>query len=250
MTISTDALTSSLRRLAGQRNDSTPLVMALQQVTDACVDLFEVTGSGIMLADEQNVTRYVAASDGPGRILETAESETGQGICSEAFVNNHYAETADLAAEVDRWPELVAAIAPHGIHAVLGVPVRLGAIPVGTLDVYRNQPQPWDESDRAALERYSDVIEVTLTAALQAHTAGALAAQLQYALDYRVVIERGVGYLMARDRIDAVTAFNRLRRAARNGRTKIGEVAEQLLTTGHLPTTRPHPASRRNAANQ
>ncbi len=29
------------------------------------MDLFGVTGSGIMLADEQNVPRYVAASDGP-----------------------------------------------------------------------------------------------------------------------------------------------------------------------------------------
>jgi hypothetical protein len=29
------------------------------------VDLFGVPGSGIMLADEQNVLRYVAASDGP-----------------------------------------------------------------------------------------------------------------------------------------------------------------------------------------
>jgi hypothetical protein len=34
-------------------------------VTEACVDLFGVTGSGIMLADEQNVPHYVAASDGP-----------------------------------------------------------------------------------------------------------------------------------------------------------------------------------------
>ena len=66
--------------------------------------------------------------------------------------------------------------------------------------------------------------------------ATALAGQLQYALDYRVVIERGVGYLMARDDVDAVTAFNRLRRAARNTQSKIGEVAIQLLETGRLPT--------------
>ena len=74
-----------------------------------------------------------------------------------------------------------------------------------------------------------------LTAALRAHTAGELAAQLQYALDYRVTIERGVGYLMARDGVDVLTAFNRLRRAARGSRRKIGDVAEELLTTGELP---------------
>ena len=50
--------------------------------------------------------------------------------------------------------------------------------------------------------------------AVAAHNAGELAAQLQYALDYRVIIERGVGHLMARDQVDAMTAFDRLRRAA------------------------------------
>ena len=38
-----------------------------------------------------------------------------------------------------------------------------------------------------------------------------MAKQLQYALDYRVVIERAVGYLMAKESIDAVAAFNALR---------------------------------------
>ena len=50
---------------------------------------------------------------------------------------------------------------------------------------------------------------------------------------------------MARDRVDAVVAFNRLRRAARTTQTKVGEVATELLDTGRLPTDtgrgdRPH----------
>ena len=47
------------------------------------MDLFGVTGSGIMLADEQNVPRYVATSDVPGRMLEVVESDTGQGACTD-----------------------------------------------------------------------------------------------------------------------------------------------------------------------
>jgi hypothetical protein len=60
--------------------------------------------------------------------------------------------------------------------------------------------------------------------------------QLQYAPDYRVIIERGVGYLMARDQVDAMIAFDRLRRAARDTQTKIGDVAQRLVSTGRLPT--------------
>jgi len=101
--------------------------------------------------------------------------------------------------------------------------------------VYRAEPHNWDESERRALARYSEVVSTTLTAALRAHTAGELASQLQYALDYRVIIERAVGYLMARDGVDAVSAFNGLRQVARSRRTKIGRVAEELLVTGELP---------------
>ena len=87
-----------------------------------------------------------------------------------------------------------------------------------------------------ALGRYRDLVESTLATAVAAHNAGELAAQLQYALDYRVIIERGVGYLMARDQVDSMVAFNKLRRAARDTQSKIGDVAQRLVSTGRLPT--------------
>jgi GAF domain-containing protein len=232
--IDPQALAGNLQRLAAEGR-TRGLLPALHDVVDACVDLFGVSGSGIMLADEQNLLRYVAASDSPGSVLETAESESGEGPCTEAFVSNRPVATADLRFD-ERWPRLAAAVEAYDIRAVLGVPVRLGGITVGTLDAYLNHPHRWHASEQAALVRYGDVIQATLTAALSAHTAGQLADQLQYALDYRVIIERGVGYLMARDGVDAVTAFNRLRTAARNGRSKIGTVAEHLLATGKLPS--------------
>jgi hypothetical protein len=235
MPVDAEKLTASLRALAARPGQGDDVVSALREVTVACVDLFGVTGSGIMVADEQNITRYVAASDGPGRYMELVESESGQGVCTEAFVDNHVVDSRDVCVD-SRWPDFAAAMAGRGVHAVLGVPVRLGAVPVGTLDVYLDRAHDWDDSERLALARYGGVVATTLTAALRAHTAGELAGQLQYALDYRVVIERAVGYLMATDGVDAAVAFDRLRRAARSSRTKIGEVAEQLLTTGRLPT--------------
>ena len=233
MAIDTDALNASLQRLAGTTALQASITDALSEVATACVDLFAVAGSGIMMADDQNVARYVNASDAPGRILETAESETGQGPCTEAFINSVCVASADVTTE-ERWPDLAAIVAPHGIRAVLGVPVRIGGITVGTLDVYRNDRHEWDDGERAALLRYSDVVSATLATALAAHTAGRLASQLQYALDYRVIIERGIGYLMARDGLDSVTAFNRLRRTARSTQSKIGEVAQHLIETGEL----------------
>ena len=124
------------------------------------------------------------------------------------------------------------------MRAVIGVPIRLSGVTVGSLDVFHDRQHRWDESERHALTRYADVGGAMLAAAISAEQSGELAAQLTYALEHRAPIERGVGYLMARDGIDQVDAFDRLRTAARSNRRKIGEVAEDLLRTGRLPGER------------
>ena len=99
MHIDTAELGVSLRRLAAGQGEGAGVMSALHEVTMACVDLFQVSGSGIMIADEQNITRYVASSDGPGRFLEELESATGQGPCTEAFVDNQLVDSADVTVD-------------------------------------------------------------------------------------------------------------------------------------------------------
>lgn len=227
-----EKLAASLRAL-DHANDH-DIRAALDEVIAACVQLFAVSGSGLMIADQHNVLRYAAASDGPGRVLEDVQSETGQGPCVDTFVTGEIISTDDLAAET-RWPASRSAILEHGVRSVLGVPVHLGGVTVGSLDVYLDRPHRWDDTERTALSRYSEVLETVLGAALTARHASLLADQLQYALDYRIVIERAVGYLMADQRVDAVTAFNLLRRVSRSRRRRVAEIAQHLLETGTLP---------------
>jgi GAF domain-containing protein len=228
-----NALAASLRRL-GDGSTRLPLRHSIQQVIEACVQVFGVTGCGLMIADDQSVLRYAAATDGPGQQLEDVQLATGNGPCVDAFVHDDLVVTDDLATDA-RWPEVAARVGPIGVHGMLGVPVHLSGIPVGSLDVYLGEPHIWDRAEQRALRSYADVVGSLTEAALTAHQAGELADQLNYALEHRVPIERGVGYLMARDGLDHADAFNRLRRAARNARRRIGEVAEELLRSGTLP---------------
>ena len=75
-----------------------------------------------MVADDHNITRYVAASDGSGRVLEEVESATGQGPCTQAFVDNRVVASSDVTRD-PRWPALAAAVRGREVFAVLGVPV-------------------------------------------------------------------------------------------------------------------------------
>ena len=198
-TIDAQALAASLKLLETDAGDAV-LVQSLQRVMDACTHLFTIDGAGLMLADGQNVLRYVVAIDGPGRLLETAQIETGQGPCVDTFIRDELVMCEDVAND-PRWPVLGEYMAGRGVGAVLGVPIHLSGTPVGSLDLFRSGPSVWDSSEQEALDRYGVVVEAILAAALSAQKAGELAEQLSYALDYRVPIERGVGYLMARDQI-------------------------------------------------
>ncbi|HET9647587.1 MAG TPA: GAF and ANTAR domain-containing protein [Microlunatus sp.] len=234
MNIDPAGLESSLRKLTSAEPD-TDLVRTLATISRACLALFGVDGCGVMIVDEQNTLREIAASDPDGHALERAELQTQQGPCTDAYIANRLVATTDLRTD-PRWPKLATTVYDKPIRAVMGIPIRLGGGPVGTLDVLRHQPHHWTDSERAALQRYGDVIETALAAALAAHSSSDLASQLQYALDSRILLERSIGFLMASHDLDPLDAFNLLRRTARTSRCRIGAVAEELLRTGHLPT--------------
>lgn len=227
------ALTSSLRRLTEQR-DQSDLYASLQRVIDFSGQLFMVDGGGLMLADDKGELHYVVASTGPSRILEQAQLDTAQGPCVDTFVRDEITVCADLAQDT-RYQKVAPLVVPHGIGAVLGVPVRLSDVPIGSLDLYVDRPYDFDQSEIDALSRYGQVVEAMIHAAVTASHAGNLADQLTYALEYRVPIERGIGYLMARDRLAQSDAFQKLRASARSARRRIGDVAADLLETGFLP---------------
>jgi AmiR/NasT family two-component response regulator len=72
--------------------------------------------------------------------------------------------------------------------------------------------------------------------AMAADQRGRVVEQLQYALQYRIPIERAVGFLMAHHDLDAVEAFNRLRRTSRDQQRRVAEVAAEILERRHSPT--------------
>ncbi len=229
--IDEQALRSSLQRLR-QAAVNADMAAVMSRTVSAVHGVFGYSGAGIMFITESGYLSYVAASDEAGRQLEQAQADAGQGPCYDSYVYAKEIISSDVHAD-SRWPDLPARLSAQ-VRAVAGIPVLLSGSPVGTLNVYRDQPAAWDSSDIAALRGYGGLVAEVLAAALSAHEHSTLAGQLQYALDYRVVIERAVGYLMGAHRLDAITAFNALRKQARDSRRRVADVASGILggTTG------------------
>ncbi|MEO5876554.1 MAG: GAF and ANTAR domain-containing protein [Streptosporangiaceae bacterium] len=226
MHIDAEALDASLAALRSG-SDSPGLAGYLQRVVGAVEVLFACDGAGLMIEDPENVLRYVAASGEPGRTLEDAQLHAGQGPCIEAFLHNTPVRTADLPAD-DRWPRVGERLHPE-VRAVLGVPIRLAGGPVGSLNVYRSEPGPWEDAAVSALCGYAEVIEQVIGVAVTAVEHSTIVDQLQYALKHRVMIERAIGLVMGRHGMDTATAFELLRRQARDRRERVVNVAAELL---------------------
>ena len=229
--IDEEALRSSLQRLREAAFDA-DVAAVMKRTVNSVHGVFGLGGAGIMFITESGYLAYVAASDEAGRQLEEAQAAAGQGPCYESYVYAREVVSSDLHAD-ERWPDLRARLSAQ-VRAVAGIPVLLGGSPVGTLNVYLDKPFDWDRSDVNALTAYGALIAEVLATALAAQEHSTVADQLQYALDYRVVIERAVGYLMGTHRLDAVTAFDVLRKRARDSRRRIADVATDVLggTTG------------------
>ncbi len=206
----------------------------LQEVVQAARLLVGRDGAGVMFADADEALCSVVSTDPAGAVLEGLQTEFGEGPGVDAYVHDTMIFSDDLDADA-RYPNLGRLCSAHQVVAAAGRPLRLGGQPVGAIDVYGRTSRPWTDDELAALDAYGTVVENLLAARLAAYRNDQLAGQLQYALDYRVVIERGVGYLMARDGLDSATAFDHLRSAARSTRRKVTEVSRDLLEGGLLP---------------
>ena len=249
MHIDEEALQSSLQRLR-QATFDTDVAVVMKRAVNSIYRVFGCNGAGTMFITESGRLSYVAASDEAGRQLEEAQAAAGQGPCYDSYVYASEIASADLHAD-ERWPELPAHLLPQ-VRAVAGFPLLLSGSPVGTLNVYRDRPTEWDSSDIQALRAYSDLIAEVVGAALAAREHSVLADQLRYALDYRVVIERAVGYLMGAHGLDAVTAFNVLRKRARDSRRRIADVGAEILerAPASAPGDQSQPASLSADADQ
>jgi GAF domain-containing protein len=213
------------------------LAPTLQQLTDAAKQLFRADAAGLMLIDRQGQLRWASASDQTAQTVEDGQERLAQGPCAVAFSQRLPAAIRNIHTEPD-WDEFAQVLISEAVCAALSVPVELDGGVIGTLDLYARQARDWDPSDVAALQAYAGLVASLLSAAVTAQVKGRLAEQLQAALEHRWLIEQAKGVIMGRERLDAQTAFERLREAARSSTRRLADVARDVTAGQPLPADR------------
>ena len=234
MPMSAREVRQALHELGDLRYAVGDLDDALRRIVHATHKLFAVDGAGLMLIDPDQLLRNVADSDGRVDHLEELQIEHGEGPCIDAFDDKQLVHATDLAEE-KRWPDFSPAAVERGLRAVLASPIPYNQMAIGVVTVFSSDVHPWSPEGELALVAFTDLAALTIANTMQSEQRGELAAQLQRALDARVVIEQAKGAMVARDGISPGQAFERMRRQARAERRRVVEIAREIMITARRP---------------
>ncbi|MDQ0373357.1 GAF and ANTAR domain-containing protein [Cellulomonas humilata] len=185
------------------------------------------TSATITLRREGRPT-LMSASDPAAAACDEVEYATGHGPCLEAIDTGRLVHVADVARET-RWPRWQATTLAHGFGsaAALPRPVRPGV--EIALNLYAPEPRAWTESALSIADVYADQVACGLTLFLRTADQAELNADLRAALVSRAVIDQAIGVIMAENRCTSADAMSILRRASRNRKTKLRDMAATVL---------------------
>jgi transcriptional regulator with GAF, ATPase, and Fis domain len=234
-------LVETLVALADTLVDDYDVIDFMQTLAERSVELLDVSAAGIMLADGEGRLRHAACSSEQMRLVELLELQLEEGPCFDAF-RDQTAVRSDTAEDVaKRWPRF----APHahdgGFVAVSAVPLRLRGQAVGALNLFSVRQGALDEDDLGVVQAMADIATIGILQERLIHDQSILTAQLETALDSRVVIEQAKGIVAERDHINVDEAFRRIRRFTRNTNRRLSDTARGIVDgtlAGELVTER------------
>src|SRR3954452_7342756 len=192
------------------------------------VDLLEVDAAGVMLADENDRLRAIAASNEDTHNLEVFALQHQEGVCLDVYRSGRPEQTS-TAGTTDRWPHFSQLTLEHGFGWVCGIPLRHGNEIIGALNLFREKEEPLGEDDVRLAQALADVATVALLQRRERTQALRHATHLQIALDSRVLIEQAKGVLAERLGVSPDEAFQALRGEARNTNRKLHDLAHDVV---------------------
>lgn len=215
----------------GQQSQGAPVTMA--HVCEAAVVGAGVDGAGVTQMLSPTVRDTVHTTNRVAADLEEWQLTFGQGPGVDAFTEGGPVivvdlESADCAA---RWPVFTPAALDSGAGAVFALPMQVGAIRLGVLDLYRVRPGPLSPNELADALAFADAAAVLLIDGAAGALQGAadLARQDDDPTLHQPQVHQATGMMLVQLGISADAAFARLRAHAYSHDQRLGDAARDVV---------------------
>ncbi len=202
----------------------------LGRVTSHCARLVPGGSAGIVLvdsADQPKLAAVTATSSRSAALFDVVEQATpGMG----ATWTGRTFTVEDLTAGQPTGAAWCRRASAEGYRSAHAIPMRLRDRVIGALTILDTRLGPLPAADLGAARAFADIATITLLTRDQADRSAVLTAQLQLALDTRVVIEQAKGVIAGALNLTVGEAFDVLRHNCRQTNTRMADLAGAIST--------------------
>ncbi|MBA4021357.1 MAG: hypothetical protein C0482_03265 [Gordonia sp.] len=187
---------------------------------------------GITIISKGHDVSSTAATHPTAALVDSLQSQFGQGPCVDAALQSDTVRADDLSSD-SRWPAFTAAVlAQSPVRASLSFRLYTDREAAGALNLYSETPGAFGAGAEEIGLIHATHAAVTLYAARRN-------SEFDSALASRDVIGQAKGMIMERYDLDAVQAFDLLKRLSQDANTRLADVARKLVLREHPPAGSP-----------
>ena len=182
-----------------------------RRLCEVSVEAVAVTGAGVMLMSDDVRRGSLCSSDAVSRVIEDLQYTLGEGPCVDAYADDTPVLEPDLAnPDVARWVAFSPPAVAAGARAVFGFPMRVGAVRLGALNLYLDQPGTLSDDQHADAVVMAGVAARAVLAMQAQAPPGAVAAELEAGSDFHFVVHQASGMIAVQLDVSLVEALIRL----------------------------------------
>lgn len=193
----------------------------------------EVTGTdgaGIMLMSGDVPRGSVCTTGKVSALIEELQYSLGEGPCVDAYNQDRPVLEPDLAdPATPRWLAFRGPALDAGVRAVFGFPLRVGAVHLGALNLYRDRRGPLTDDEHADALVMADVAARAVLVLQADAPLGTLAVALDASADFHYVVHQAAGMVAAQLDVGVAEALARLRAHAFGNDRPLTAVARDVV---------------------
>lgn len=190
-----------------------------------------MSGAGIVLMADDVAHGSLCTSGPASALIEQVQYTLGEGPCVDAHRQGRPVVEPDLAgAGPGRWAAFAEPVVAAGVGAVFGFPLRVGAVRLGALNLYRDRPGDLTDDQHADALVLADVAAEVILLVQARAPAGTLADELARSADLHVIVHQAAGMVAVQLGIGVGDALLRLRARAFADDRPLRDVADDVVT--------------------
>ena len=219
-------------------DDVHDLPALLQRICRAAEECLGLVGASVHLLNRTEGGGVAASSNEVARLAGEAAFAVGEGPSLDAYGQARPVLASYLLEEGVRiWPGYVDTLRLSGIRACFSLPLHVGAVRLGVLDLYAASPAPLRPDQVSLGLTFADLATESLLNPPPGTSAAEVNARLVEVLERRGEIHQAQGMVMVDLGVDLAEALTLLRAHAYCGGLGLLDGAREIVAGARLPAT-------------